>query len=291
MHESLLKGKVFSSRFWGWGRNRSLSPPLPRKASVQGRCPPALRPEHTGDRQAEGRGWHRALPISSASHTVFPSRPPALNTKHSQPYRDISLVSRHAERLSGSTARPSRSWPPTVPVPTAAGPGGHRHFACQPSPHPHPLPPLSAPGQGPYLLSRLCGTLGGAGDTGPRSCARARRQAPWGTLGQPGQGRGRLEGSLRRDSGGAVLAAFSPTAVSILLHGARGRTPFSLLKLRSLLRAKAGTPGPTTPVPTSCQAPRCPGGPGGSIRPDGLGWHPWGISAVWVSLPQRGAVL
>lgn len=188
MHESLLKGKVFSSRFWGWGRNRSLSPPLPRKASVQGRCPPALRPGHMGDRQAEGRGWHRALPISSASHTVFPSRPPALNTKHSQPYRDISLVSRHAERLSGSTARPSRSWPPTVPVPTAAGPGGHRHFACRPSPHSHPLPPLSAPGQGPYLLSRLCGTLGGAGDTGCRSCARARRQAPWGTLGQPGQG-------------------------------------------------------------------------------------------------------
>lgn len=52
MHESLLKGKAFSSRFWGWGRNRSLSAPLPRKTPVCG-C------EGIGGRSAAHKGRAR----------------------------------------------------------------------------------------------------------------------------------------------------------------------------------------------------------------------------------------
>lgn len=179
MHESLLKGKAFSSRFWGWGRNRSPSPPLPGK----GLYGAAARPGHPGDRQG-GTGVTQGSPHSPACHTVFPADP-AVNTKHWWPYRDRSLLSRHAEKPSGSAASPSSSWPPAVRWGISVLPACRAHSR---SPHPPPRP--SAPGRGPCSLSGLCGS---PGDTGPRSRAPARRRAPWGTLGQPGQGRCLLE--------------------------------------------------------------------------------------------------
>lgn len=163
MHESLLKGKAFSSRFWGWGRNSSLSPPLPGKAPVSGRCPPALGPGTPGTGTPgtgtlKDREGHRALPPSLRT-PHRPSRcPPAASTTHSRPYRDRPLMSRHAGRLSGRTARSGRVWRP-------------------PSPGPSSSLGSAAPGRAPR---------GGAKrrDRTPPSVHRARGRAP---RGQPGQ--------------------------------------------------------------------------------------------------------
>lgn len=155
MHESLLKGKAFSSRFWGWGRNSRLSPPLPGKAPVPGRCPPALGPGTPGTGTPgtgtlKDREGHRALP-SSLRTPHRPSRsPPAASTTHSRPYRDRPLMSRHAGRLSGRTARSGRVWRPPSPGPSSylgsVAPGRAPRGGCK---APGPDPPVCAPSEGP----------------------------------------------------------------------------------------------------------------------------------------------
>lgn len=78
MHESLLKGKAFSSRFWGWGRNRSLTPLLPGKAPKRGCDTPGPGPGHTrgtgtgGSAQGGPPGVRVAAPFPSHIPRLWP---------------------------------------------------------------------------------------------------------------------------------------------------------------------------------------------------------------------------
>lgn len=273
MHESLLKGKAFSSRFWGWGRNRSPSPPLPGK----GLYGAAARPGHPGDRQG-GTGVTQGSPHSPACHTVFPADP-AVNTKHWRPYRDRSLLSRHAEKPSGSAASPSSSWPPAVPE-SGSGSGGASAF-CPPA------VPTAAPHTRPRGLRsrgearvRSLGSAALRGTLGTLLCPSEETS----TLGHPGAARAGPvplgnANSRRCDIG-------DPTAVSILLRVPRPRTPLSLLKLRGRSVPNRGSPaGPLLSPPPArlsrgawrLHPPRRAG-----LPPPG---YPWGLG---VSSAPRG---
>lgn len=70
MHESLLKGKAFSSRFWGWGRNRSLPAPLPRRAPMWG-CERIGGPR--GAHKGRARG-DRDTGTGRADSSILPAR-------------------------------------------------------------------------------------------------------------------------------------------------------------------------------------------------------------------------
>lgn len=302
MHESLLKGEFFSSRFWGWGRNRSLSPPLPGKDRLQGRCPPTPGPgtpgigtRGTGTPEDGGESQGSSLPSAPPP----PFFPPAASTAHSRPYRDCLLKSRHAERLSGRAARPrrfgdhpARALPialsrrdsgPGLPLPPYLrwrGRGVDRGCSILP-----PAPPGPGPGS-LFALPALWHLGEHRGDRIPlRLCTERGRRHPGGS---PDRGRGSRgrESSRRRVINGPAV---SPIGVSTSLFAARPQTSFSLFKLRPL-RAKAGTPRRAAPASSSSwwPPPTRPEGSGRLYPPPRAMLAPSACPGIWVSLLQQG---
>lgn len=293
MHESLLKGKAFSSRFWGWGRNRSLPPPLPGT----GPLPTRPRPGHTGDSHTGDRGGTQgASTLPSAPPPPHcPSRPPpAASTTHSRPYRDRPLMSRHAERLSGRAGRPCRiGGRPARDLPAALSHGGsapglpparYLGFSILPA-----APP--APGQGPCSFSRFCGTGASTGERGVQSAGAGPPLVTERSAGHPGgsPGRGRggwgREGSPGRVIGGVALAPVSRTGPAP--PGPRHPSAFLSSGLSS--EPKRGAPsGPLLPPPPAGLPPAL-GGLSGPPAPAGhAGTHRLS-RGFWASLLRRGA--